>query len=66
MGKKEDAPHGKENEDEFRILVRSVKDYAIYMIDPEGYVQTWNEGARKIKGYESHEIIGRHISVFYN
>src|ERR1700676_2568336 len=66
LGKKEDQPHGKENEDEFRILVRSVKDYAIYMIDPEGYIQTWNEGARNIKGYESHEIIGRHISVFYN
>ncbi len=66
LGKKKDQPHGKENEDEFRILVRSVKDYAIYMIDPEGYIQTWNEGARNIKGYESHEIIGRHISVFYN
>jgi hypothetical protein len=40
LGKKEDQPHCKENEDEFRILVRSVKDYAIYMIDPEGYIQT--------------------------
>jgi PAS domain S-box-containing protein len=65
LGKKEDQPHGKENEDEFRILVRSVNGYAINMIDPEGYIRTWNEGARNIKGYESHEIIGKHISVFY-
>jgi PAS domain S-box-containing protein len=65
LSKKEDQLHGRENEDEFRILVRSVKDYAIYMIDSKGCIQTWNEGARNIKGYESHEIIGRHISVFY-
>jgi PAS domain S-box-containing protein len=52
-------------EDEFRILVSSVKEYAIFMIDPDGLVITWNEGAKNIKGYGAEEIIGRHISVFY-
>jgi PAS domain S-box-containing protein len=51
--------------EEFRILVNSVKDYAIFMIDPGGVIKTWNEGARHIKGYDADEIIGKHISVFY-
>src|ERR1700733_1318369 len=50
---------------EFRILVSSIKEYAIFMIDPEGLIKTWNEGAKNIKGYEADEIIGKHISVFY-
>jgi PAS domain S-box-containing protein len=50
---------------EFRILVSSVKEYAIFMIDPEGLIKTWNDGAKNIKGYEADEIIGKHISVFY-
>jgi PAS domain S-box-containing protein len=50
---------------EFRILVSSVKEYAIFMIDPEGLIRTWNDGAKNIKGYEADEIIGKHISVFY-
>lgn len=49
----------------FRLLVESVRDYAIFHLDPRGYVQSWNEGARRIKGYEASEIIGRHFSVFY-
>ncbi|PWT95294.1 MAG: hypothetical protein C5B53_11645 [Candidatus Melainabacteria bacterium] len=49
----------------FRLLVASVKDYAIYMIDPEGIVVTWNEGAKRIKGYSAREIIGKHFSIFY-
>ncbi len=49
----------------FRKLVDGVRDYAIFLIDPEGYIQTWNEGARRIKGYEPEEIIGQHISRFY-
>jgi PAS domain S-box-containing protein len=49
----------------FRILVESVKDYAIFMLDPAGFVQTWNEGAKLIKGYELDEIVGRHIGQFY-
>jgi PAS domain S-box-containing protein len=52
-------------EEQFRMLVESVRDYAIFLLDPRGHVQSWNEGARAIKGYEPEEIIGRHISVFY-
>lgn len=51
--------------DTFRVLVEQVKDYAIFMLDREGNVLTWNEGARRLKGYEAHEIIGRHFSTFY-
>jgi PAS domain S-box-containing protein len=49
----------------FRLLVEQVKDYAIFMLDREGHVLTWNEGARRLKGYEAHEIIGKHFSTFY-
>lgn len=54
-----------ESEQRFSLLVDAVRDYAIFMIDPAGHVVTWNVGARRIKGYESEEIIGKHISVFY-
>jgi PAS domain S-box-containing protein len=50
---------------DYRLLVQSVKDYAIVMLDPEGYVITWNEGARRTKGYEPDDIIGKHFSIFY-
>ncbi len=53
------------SEERFRLLVQSVRDYAIFMLDPEGRVSTWNEGAERIKGYTADEIIGRHFSVFY-
>jgi PAS domain S-box-containing protein len=49
----------------FRLLVDQVKDHAIYMIDPNGYILSWNEGAEYIKGYTEEEILGKHISVFY-
>jgi PAS domain S-box-containing protein len=49
----------------YRLLVDSVKDYAIFMVDTEGHVMSWNKGAARIKGYTSSEIIGKHISVFY-
>jgi len=49
----------------FRLLVESVEDYAIFLLDAQGNVATWNNGARHIKGYEAHEIVGRHFSVFY-
>jgi PAS domain S-box-containing protein len=49
----------------FRLLVESVKDYAIFLLDPSGKVATWNQGAERIKGYKAHEIIGRHFSCFY-
>ena len=49
----------------YRLLVESVKDYAIFMLDLEGRVATWNAGAERIKGYKQEEIIGRHFSAFY-
>ncbi|WP_187263920.1 PAS domain-containing sensor histidine kinase [Pontibacter beigongshangensis] len=56
----------KESEERFRLLIEGVSDYAIFMLDPAGNVATWNEGARKMKGYESEEIIGRFFSKFYS
>ena len=50
---------------DFQLLVSSVRDYAIYMIDKTGHVATWNSGAENIKGYAAGEIIGKHISIFY-
>jgi PAS domain S-box-containing protein len=55
----------KESEERFRMLVTSVKDYGIFMLDPNGYVRSWNEGAQRIKGYTASDIIGRHFSTFY-
>jgi PAS domain S-box-containing protein len=52
-------------EERFRLLVESVSDYAIFIIDPRGVVQTWNKGAERIKGYTADEIIGCHFSRFY-
>jgi PAS domain S-box-containing protein len=54
-----------ESEERFRLLVEGVKDYAIFMLDADGYITTWNIGAQRIKGYESEEIIGEHFSIFY-
>ena len=50
---------------QFRLLAQALTDYAIYMIDPEGFITTWNAGAERIKGYESTEIIGQHFSRFF-
>lgn len=47
------------------LLVDAVEEYAIFSLDPTGAVQTWNRGAHRIKGYDEHEILGRHFSVFY-
>src|SRR5215217_3007617 len=55
----------KHNEERFRLLVEGVKDYAIFMLDPDGKVASWNEGAHHIKGYSQQEILGHHFSVFY-
>ena len=49
----------------FRLLVDAVQDYAIFMLDPDGRVVSWNRGAQSIKGYTADEIIGQHFSVFY-
>ncbi|WP_439629742.1 bifunctional diguanylate cyclase/phosphodiesterase [Shinella sp.] len=51
---------------QFAMLVQGVKDYAIYMLDPEGRVANWNEGAERNKGYKAHEIVGQHFSQFYS
>ena len=53
------------SEEQFRLLVQSVTNYAIYMLDPEGHVTSWNSGAERIKGYKADEVIGRHFSSFY-
>jgi PAS domain S-box-containing protein len=55
----------RESEDRFRLLVESVRDYAIFMLDPDGIILTWNAGAERFKGYAAHEIIGQHFSRFY-
>jgi PAS domain S-box-containing protein len=54
-----------ESEERFRLLVDGARDYAIYMLDPAGSVVSWNEGARRIKGYTAEEIIGRNFACFY-
>jgi PAS domain S-box-containing protein len=55
----------RESEEQFRLLVQGVTDYAIFMLSREGYVSSWNSGARRIKGYAPEEIIGQHFSRFY-
>jgi len=49
----------------YQLMVEAVRDYAIFMLDPNGYVASWNTGAERIKGYTAAEIIGQHFSVFY-
>ncbi|MHB0948438.1 MAG: sensor histidine kinase [Gemmatimonadaceae bacterium] len=53
------------SEERFRLLVQSVKDYGIFMLDPGGRIASWNEGAERISGYTADEIIGKHFSIFY-
>ncbi len=55
----------RQSEERFRLLVDGVKDYAIFMVDPEGYVTSWNPGAERIKGWAADEILGKYISCFY-
>lgn len=55
----------RQSEERFRLLVDGVRDYAIFMLDPQGYVQSWNKGAEAIKGYKADEITGKHFSTFY-
>ena len=55
----------RQSEELLRLLVGSVEDYAIFMLDPGGHIATWNLGAQRIKGYQPSEIIGKHFSVFY-
>ena len=51
--------------DPFKLLVQSIVDYAIYMLDPNGFVTSWNAGAERIKGFQTEEILGKHFSTFY-
>jgi PAS domain S-box-containing protein len=53
------------SEERFRLLVEGVHDYAIFLLDTTGHVASWNAGARRLKGYQPEEIIGKHVSVFY-
>ncbi|HEY2828667.1 MAG TPA: PAS domain S-box protein [Thermoanaerobaculia bacterium] len=55
----------RQNEEMFRLLVANVQDYAIFMLDTEGHIASWNAGAHRIKGYTADEIIGKHFSIFY-
>ena len=67
-GGRRKAVHGKRganNELQFQVLIDAVKNYAIYMLDPKGYVSTWNSGAEQAKGYTADEIIGRSFECFY-
>ena len=54
----------RESEQSYRLLLKGVRDYAIYMLDAEGRVRSWNEGAQRIKGYSADEIVGRHFRIF--
>ncbi|WP_426611168.1 PAS domain S-box protein [Bradyrhizobium sp. McL0616] len=55
----------KSSEGRYRLLIEAITDYAIYMLDPAGHVTSWNPGAKRFKGYDADEIIGRHFSTFY-
>jgi PAS domain S-box-containing protein len=55
----------RQSEERFRLLVEAVQDYAIFMLDPDGKISSWNAGAERIKGYKPQEIVGKHFSCFY-
>ena len=63
------GPHGHGDSEatvqQFQLLVASIEDYAIFMLDPAGRIATWNAGAQQIKGYSPEEALGQHISIFY-
>src|ERR1700732_5234123 len=66
MAKKSSRKRGSSgSERKFRLLVEGVIDYAIYMLDPNGIITNWNAGARRIKGYEADEGVGRPFQMFY-
>ncbi|MGY6158810.1 PAS domain S-box protein [Paraburkholderia strydomiana] len=59
------SPGDVSGEESFQLLVAGVRDYAIFMLDAEGFIKTWNAGAQRFKGYAPREILGQHFSVFY-
>jgi PAS domain S-box-containing protein len=54
------------SEERFRLLVESVGDYAIFMLDPTGHISSWNRGAQRIKGWTEEEVLGKHFGIFYD
>ena len=65
IGRFEAEEELRQSEERFRLLVESVVDHAIFMLDPQGHIISWNAGAERIKGYRAEEIIGQHFSCFY-
>jgi PAS domain S-box-containing protein len=65
MQSRQQPPPSAPSADQFRLLVDAVKDYAIFLLDPDGRVVSWNAGAERIKGYRAEEILGQHFSRFY-
>jgi PAS domain S-box-containing protein len=63
--RKEELEALRQSEERFRLLVDGVTDYAIYMLDPDGLITSWNAGAQRIKGFSADEVIGTHFSRFY-
>ncbi|HET7897356.1 MAG TPA: PAS domain S-box protein, partial [Flavisolibacter sp.] len=55
----------RESEERYRLMVEGVKEYAIFMLDTTGHIVSWNDGAKRLKGYSANEIIGKHFSIFY-
>lgn len=53
------------SEESFDFVVENIRDYAVFTLDERGFVRTWNEGARRMKGYAANEIVGKHFSTFY-
>jgi PAS domain S-box-containing protein len=64
-GRKQQELELRQSEERYRLMVEGVKEYAIFLLDPTGHIVTWNEGAKRTKGYSSYEIIGKHFSIFY-
>jgi PAS domain S-box-containing protein len=63
--KKQEEFDLRKSEERYRLMVEGVRDYCIFMLDPGGHIVTWNDGARRTKGYTANEIIGKHFSTFY-
>ena len=61
----EDKQRARREAEQLRLLVQGTADYAIFLLDPEGHIASWNTGAERIKGYKADEIVGHHFSRFY-
>src|SRR5438270_744538 len=59
------TPPARASAEQLRLVVDSVTDYAIFLLDPGGHIRSWNAGARRIKGWAEEEVIGQHFSIFY-